>query len=59
MPPIVTRREEARALKLARSQPESSAELNSFLVELGGRITEFAKAEPRVRERLGRAVIAC
>lgn len=55
MPPIVTRREEARALKLARSQPESSAELTSFLVELGSRIVEFAKAQPRVRERLGRA----
>lgn len=54
MPPIVTRREEARALKLARSQPESAAELATFLDEIGSRIVEFAKAEPRVRERLGK-----
>jgi hypothetical protein len=53
MPPLVTRREEARALKLARSQPESSAELTAFLDEIGSRIVEFAKADPRVQERLG------
>jgi hypothetical protein len=52
MAPIVTRREEARALKLARSQPESAPELNAYLAEIGGRITHFAKADPRVRERL-------
>jgi hypothetical protein len=52
MAPIVTRRDEVRALKLARSQPESSAALHAFLAEIGGRITKFAKADPRVRERL-------
>jgi hypothetical protein len=52
MPSLVTRREEARALKLARSQPDSSAELDAFLAQLGARITQFAKADPRVRERL-------
>src|SRR6476646_10025146 len=52
MAPIVTRRDEARALKLARSQPKSSRELNAFLAEIGGRITHFAKADPEVRERL-------
>jgi hypothetical protein len=52
MAPLVTRRDEARALKLARSQPESSRELDAFLAEIGGRITQFAKLDPRVRERL-------
>jgi len=52
MPSLVTRRDEARALKLARSQPESSAALNALLAEIGGRITQFAKADPRVRDRL-------
>ncbi len=52
MPSLVTRRDEARALKLARSQPDSSAELDAFLAEIGGRIRQFAKADPRVRERL-------
>jgi hypothetical protein len=52
MAPLVTRRDEARALKLARSQPESSRELDAFLAEIAGRITQFAKLDPRVRERL-------
>src|SRR6266511_1011927 len=51
MPPIVTRREEVRALKLARTQPESTAELNKLLRELSSRVVEFVKSEPRVRER--------
>jgi hypothetical protein len=52
MASLVTRREEARALKLARSQPKSSPELDAFLAEIGGRISQFAKTDPRVRERL-------
>jgi hypothetical protein len=54
MSPLVTRRDEARALKLARSQPASSGELTAFLDEIGSRLVEFAQAEPRVQERLGK-----
>jgi hypothetical protein len=52
MASFVTRREEAHALKLARGQPETVRELNAYLAEIGGRITQFAKGDPRVRERL-------
>jgi hypothetical protein len=52
MPAIVTRREEARALRLARGQPETAAELTRFLSELASRMVAFANREPRVRERL-------
>jgi hypothetical protein len=53
MRPILTRPEEARALKLARTQPESTAELKAFLARIRRRIVEFAEAEPRVEARLG------
>jgi hypothetical protein len=50
---LVTRRDEVRALKLARTQPESTAELTALLAEIASRVTEFAKADPRVQERIG------
>jgi hypothetical protein len=52
MPSLVTRRDEVRALKLARSQPESTPELTALLAEIAARVTEFAKADPRVQERI-------
>jgi len=52
MTSLVTRREEVRALKLARGQPETTKELDAFLAEIAARITQFAKADPRVRDRL-------
>ena len=50
---LVSRREEARALKLARSQPESAANLSALLDDFARRVTEFAKADSGVQERLG------
>ena len=52
MTSLVTRRDEVRALKLARGQPETTKELNAFLAEIAARITQFAKADPWVRDRL-------
>jgi hypothetical protein len=53
MTSLVTRRDEIRALKLARGQPQTTKELSAFLGEIAGRLTKFAKADPRVRERVG------
>jgi hypothetical protein len=53
MPALVTRREEVRSLRLARGQPETTAELTKFLSELASRVVDSASAEPQVRERLG------
>jgi hypothetical protein len=50
---LVTRREEVRALRLARTQPESTAELSALLGEITRRVTGFAMADPRVQERIG------
>jgi hypothetical protein len=52
MAALVTRREEARALRLGGSQPESAAELTSFLTEIAARMVAFAMEAPRVRRRL-------
>jgi len=50
---LVSRREEARALKLARGQPGSTAELSALLEDFARRVTEFAMADARVQERIG------
>jgi hypothetical protein len=55
MAALVTRREEARALRLAGSQPESAAELTALLSEIAARIVAFAAEAPRVRRRLARS----
>src|SRR5712691_5402945 len=53
MTALITRREEARALRLASAQPKTTADLTKFLSELASRMADFATAEPQVRERLG------
>ena len=55
MAALVTRREEARALRLAGSQPESAGELTELLVELASRMVAFATEAPRVRRRLAKS----
>jgi hypothetical protein len=52
MPALLSRREEVRALRLARSQPESLPELNELTAQLKSRATGIALADRRVRERL-------
>jgi hypothetical protein len=52
MPALLSRREQAHALRLARSQPESLPELNELTSRLKARATEIALADSRVRERL-------
>jgi hypothetical protein len=52
MPALLSRREAAHALRLARSQPESLAELSELTSRLKTRATEIALADGRVRERL-------
>ena len=52
MPAILSRRDEVRALRLARSQPESLVEFNVLVEALKGRVTEAALADRRLRARL-------
>jgi hypothetical protein len=52
MPALVSRRDEARALRLARSQPESLPELMELTAQLKSRATEIALGDRRVRARL-------
>ena len=52
MPKILSRPEEIRALRLARSQPESLVELGQVSQALMARAAEAALKESRVRERL-------
>lgn len=51
MPALLSRRDRAHALRLARSQPESLPELNELTARLKARATEIALADGRVRER--------
>lgn len=55
MAALVTRREEARALRLAGSQPESAGELTELLAGFASRVVTFAAEEPRVRRRLAKS----
>ena len=52
MPKILSRREEAHALRLARSQPESLVELGQVSRALMARATQIALEDRRVRDRL-------
>ena len=52
MPPLLTRKEEAQALRLARSQPESAEEFNALLARLRSRVVEAVLADDRIRGRL-------
>jgi hypothetical protein len=52
MPALLSRRDQAHALRLARSQPESLPELNELTARLKARATEIALADGRVRKRL-------
>jgi DNA primase large subunit len=55
MAALITRREEARALRLAGSQPESAGELTELLAEFASRVVAFATEAPRVRRRLAKS----
>lgn len=55
MTALVTRREEALALRLAAAQPESAGDLTALLDEIAARVVAFATDAPRLRRRLGGA----
>jgi hypothetical protein len=55
MPALLSRRDEAHALRLARSQPESLPELNELAARLRARAAEIALADGRLSERLAGA----
>ena len=52
MAPVLTRTEEARALRLARSQPESAGRLTELIDRIKSRAVEAALGDTRVSDRL-------
>ena len=52
MADLLSRRDEALALRLAAGQPESTSEFNDFLERVRARVVEAALAEEPVRRRL-------
>jgi hypothetical protein len=52
MPALLSRRDEVRALRLARTQPESLPELIDLAERLKARVVEIALRDDRVHERL-------
>jgi Cu2+-containing amine oxidase len=52
MAELLNRREEALALRLAQSQPESAGELTALLDRIRERVVEMVLADDRFRERL-------
>jgi hypothetical protein len=52
MPALLSRKDEVRALRLARSQPESLPQLNKLAERLKAQVVEIVLRDARVRERL-------